>query len=81
MASWAAVNLATQVGRTFDLFDWTGVTPTGDFTVSSPYAWDLSNLYTTGQITVTAMPEPSSAWLLLIIGAAVSIRRRTRIAA
>ena len=24
------VNLASQVGRTFDLFDWTGVNPTGD---------------------------------------------------
>ena len=54
----ADVNPATQVGRTFDLFDWTGVNPTGAFNVSSPYAWDLSNLYTTGQVTLTAIPEP-----------------------
>jgi hypothetical protein len=33
------VNLASQVGRTFDLFDWTGVTLTGAFAVSSPYHW------------------------------------------
>jgi uncharacterized protein YjbI with pentapeptide repeats len=53
------VNLASQVGRTFDLFDWTGVNPVGAFAVSSPYAWDLSNLYTTGEVTLTAVPEPA----------------------
>jgi hypothetical protein len=60
------VNPASQLGRTFDLFDWTGVTPTGAFAVSSPYAWDLSNLYTTGQVTLTAIPEPSSIFLLAL---------------
>jgi uncharacterized protein YjbI with pentapeptide repeats len=54
------VNLATQLGRTFDVFNWTGVTPTGAFAISSPYAWDLSNLYTTGEVTLTAIPEPSA---------------------
>jgi uncharacterized protein YjbI with pentapeptide repeats len=54
------VNLASQVGRTFDLFDWTGVTPAGAFGISSPYAWDLSNLYTTGEVTLTAVPEPAT---------------------
>ena len=44
------VNVATQSGRTIDLFDWTGVTPTGTFTVSSPYTWNLTNLYTTGEV-------------------------------
>ena len=57
------VNLASQVGRTFDLFDWTGVNPTGAFAVSSPYAWDLSNLYTTGEVTLTAIPEPRTLLL------------------
>ena len=55
----ADVNLASQVGRTFDLFDWTGVNPTGAFAVSSPYAWDLSNLYTTGEVTLIACPSPA----------------------
>ncbi len=50
------VNVATQIGRTIDLFDWTGVTPTGAFTVSSPYTWNLSKLYTTGEVTLTAVP-------------------------
>ncbi|HEY3394165.1 MAG TPA: pentapeptide repeat-containing protein [Lacipirellulaceae bacterium] len=50
------VNLASQVGRTIDLFDWTGVTPTGAFTLESPYTWNLSKLYTTGEVTLTALP-------------------------
>ena len=49
------VNLASQVGRTFDLFDWTGVTPTGVFSVASPYIWNLSKLYTTGEVTLTSV--------------------------
>lgn len=51
------VDVATQSGRTIDLFDWTGVTPTGAFTVSSPYTWNLSNLYTTGEVTLAAAPS------------------------
>ena len=46
------VTLATQVGRTFDLFNWAGVAPTGAFIVSSPYTWNLSQLYTTGEVTL-----------------------------
>ena len=63
----ADVNLASQVGRTFDLFDWTGVNPTGTFAISSPYAWDLSNLYTTGEVTLTAIPEPTSLALAALL--------------
>ena len=68
------VDVATQSGRTIDLFDWTGVTPTGAFTVSSPYTWNLSKLYTTGEVTLsiplpgdysgngTVGPEDYSLW-------------------
>jgi uncharacterized protein YjbI with pentapeptide repeats len=52
----AEVHLGTQIGRTIDLFDWTGVTPTGTFNIISPYTWNLSNLYTTGEVTLTAVP-------------------------
>jgi uncharacterized protein YjbI with pentapeptide repeats len=45
------VDVLSQVGRTFHIFDWTGVEPTGAFTVASPYPWDLSELYTSGEIT------------------------------
>ena len=48
------VSLAGQIGRTFDLFDWTDVAPMGAFTVSSSYVWDLSKLYTTGDVTFLA---------------------------
>jgi hypothetical protein len=73
----ADVNPASQVGRTFDLFDWTGVNPTGAFAISSPYAWDLSNLYTTGQVTFTAIPEPDALGLVLF-AFGLSLYRRCR---
>ena len=47
------VNPAGQVGRTMNLFDWTGVTPTGSFNVDSYYSWDLSRLYTSGEVTLS----------------------------
>jgi uncharacterized protein YjbI with pentapeptide repeats len=50
----ADVVLSSQLGRTIDLFDWTGVTPTGVFNVVSPYGWDVSKLYTTGEVTFTS---------------------------
>ena len=46
------VDVAAQSGRTIDLFNWTGVSPSGAFAVSSPYAWDVTKLYTTGEITL-----------------------------
>jgi hypothetical protein len=69
----ADVNLASQVGRTFDLFDWTGVTPTGAFAISSPYQWNMSNLYSIGQVTLTAIPEPSSVALAVAVFVLVAI--------
>jgi hypothetical protein len=75
----ADVNLASQVGRTLDLFDWTGVTPTGAFAISSPYAWDLSNLYATGEVTLTAVPEPHAVFLLGFALTALVAMRRLRL--
>jgi uncharacterized protein YjbI with pentapeptide repeats len=65
----ADVNLSSQVGRTLDLFDWTGVSPTGAFAISSPYTWDLSHLYTAGEVTLLFIPEPST---LLLFGSALT---------
>ena len=50
------VNLAGEIGRTINIFDWTGVTPIGVFTVTSPYTWDLSKLYTTGEVILSNVP-------------------------
>jgi uncharacterized protein YjbI with pentapeptide repeats len=72
----ADVNLASQIGRTFDLFDWTGVTPTGAFAISSPYAWDLSNLYTTGEATLIAIPEPRTLAFVAVTGVGLIFRSR-----
>ncbi|MGD9634448.1 MAG: pentapeptide repeat-containing protein [Pirellulales bacterium] len=60
-------NAAGQIGRTFKLFDWTGVNPTGTFSVVSPYRWDLSHLYSTGAVTLLAVPEPSTLVLCLAL--------------
>jgi hypothetical protein len=51
--------------------------PTGTFAISSLYAWDTSNLFTTGEITLTAIPEPANV-LLAILGAAAGARRARR---
>jgi uncharacterized protein YjbI with pentapeptide repeats len=72
----ADVNPATQVGRTFDLFNWESVSPTGAFEVSSPYRWNLSNLYTTGEVTLTAVPEPASIALAAAVVGMILLRRR-----
>jgi uncharacterized protein YjbI with pentapeptide repeats len=70
------VNPADQISRTFHLFNWTGVTPIGSFAISSPYRWNLSNLYATGEVTLTAVPEPAAS--VLVVVAAVGVRRMGR---
>jgi uncharacterized protein YjbI with pentapeptide repeats len=74
------VNVVAQIGRTFKLFDWTGLSPSGEFSVASPYVWNLSNLYTTGEVTLAAMPEPSSLPLAALAGSGLLWRRRAQIA-
>ena len=76
----ADVEMASQVGRTLNLFDWTGVLPTGEFTVESPYAWNLTDLYSTGEVTFLGVPEPSSYLLLLFAALALlpSVRAQAK---
>ena len=50
------VDMASQRGRTFRLFDWTGVAPTGTFHIESPNLWNLDTLYTTGEVTLAGVP-------------------------
>jgi hypothetical protein len=85
----ADVDPASQIGRRFDLFDWWGADRVGTFQIVSPYLWDLSRLYSSGEITLlsasahplysaAALPEPSSSVLVCIgfVGFALVRRRR-----
>jgi uncharacterized protein YjbI with pentapeptide repeats len=72
------VNLASQVGRTLHVFNWADVHPTGAFTVSSPYAWDLSHLYTTGEVTLLSVPEPGGFALAAVSAFSLTLYRRRK---
>ena len=52
-------NSTALAGTVFRVFDWTGVTPTGQFQIVSPYAvWETTQLYTTGEVTLTTVYSP-----------------------
>ncbi len=75
-------------GQSFDLFDWgssTGTFSTLDFSaapLAAGLTWDTSRLYLTGEIAITAVPEPESwaLWLagLAVVGRAAQRARRAR---
>jgi hypothetical protein len=69
------VNAVAQLGRTFDIFDWTGVVPSGAVSVLSPYSWNLSNLYSTGEVILIAVPEPATL-MLIVLGLPLLFIRR-----
>jgi hypothetical protein len=78
------VDVASQIRRTLRIFNWAGVSPTGQFELRSPYAWDTTKLYTTGEVTLVAVPEPGTASIVIfsvmVLAAAcrASCRRRQR---
>ncbi|MCY2955009.1 MAG: pentapeptide repeat-containing protein [Planctomycetota bacterium] len=57
---------AALIGHTFQLFDWTGVSPAGQFNIVSDPAlvWDTFKLYSMGDVTLLAVPEPATLTLL-----------------
>jgi len=67
------------LGTTFDLFNWNeGLTPGDTFaqvTWPAGFTWDLSDLYTGGTVTLTAVPEPATI-ALLATGLLLLRRRR-----
>jgi hypothetical protein len=73
------VDVASQVGRTLHIFDWTGVSPSGKFAIRSPYVWDAINLYATGEVTLIAVPESSATIMLAGVLAACCQRRWVRV--
>ena len=77
----AETSLSSLVGTTYQLFDWTGVSPVGQFDwilTQNELVWDTSRLYTTGEVTLSgAIPEPS-ALALVGLAATLIIRGRLR---
>ena len=52
------------MGTKYDLFRWRGPLPKSHFdqiTTRPGVVWDTSHLYTDGYVTLTAVPEPSTA--------------------
>jgi autotransporter-associated beta strand protein len=47
-------DVAARLGQTYQLFNWDGVSPSGTFALSSFHGWDTSQLYSTGNVTLTA---------------------------
>ncbi len=80
------VDPAGLLGDSFQLFDWTGVGPSGQFAqvvsdLPAGYGWDTSQLYTLGEVTL--VPEPGTCVLLgmgaiALVGYAAWQRRRKR---
>jgi T5SS/PEP-CTERM-associated repeat protein len=76
-----------QAGQQFDLLDWGSVTGSfaavdaSAFVLADGTALDLSQLYTSGTVSVTAVPEPGTwaLWLngLVVVGAMARRHQRT----
>jgi uncharacterized protein YjbI with pentapeptide repeats len=71
------VDVSAQIGRTFQLFDWTDVAPTGTLQVNSAYTWDTSRLYSDG--TVTLVPEPAWAGVGMVLAALMRFAAARRV--
>ncbi|RVU49474.1 PEP-CTERM sorting domain-containing protein [Rubrivivax rivuli] len=80
LADGSALAAGLAAGSAFDLFDWNGGV-SGSFTtlalpaLAEGLAWDTSDLYTGGALSVTAVPEPAT-WALMLGGLACGLLRR-----
>ncbi len=73
---------ADLIGATFDLFDWEGAVLSGQFdeqiVTEAGAVWDTTRLYTTGEVTLLAVPEPSTL-MLAVCGVLGIILTRMRL--
>ena len=78
----AGTSATLLVGASFRLFNWNGQLAPGqhfDQIISQPgYVWDTSKLYTTGLVTLTAVPEPATILLALCALCSAACVRATR---
>lgn len=82
----SASGFVAQAGDHFDLLDWDSLQgrfsriDTGSLKLAAGARLDTSRLYTTGEISITAVPEPAHWALLLagLAGLAVTPRRQRR---
>jgi T5SS/PEP-CTERM-associated repeat protein len=81
LTSWNG--FVAQAGQHFDLFDWGSTTGTfanidsSGFKLAAGTRLDTSALYTTGEISVTSVPEPAD-WALTLAGLSVLAWRARR---
>ena len=76
--SWSPCGFVAQAGQHFDLLDWGGLTGSFDqidssgLLLAASTRLDLSALYTTGTVSVSAVPEPGTLalWLAGLLGRA-----------
>ena len=81
-----------MAGDAWKLFDWSGILSgtapvegnNGFSSIVLPalgagYGWDVSQLFTTGVITVSGVPEPGRALMLLLGLLSLLTRRRRQI--
>lgn len=75
------VDIASLIGTSFKIFEWNGLLSEGDMFDNIVYAngtqWDVSKLYTTGEVVLTAVPEPMTIAMLGLGG--LMIRRKIRV--
>lgn len=83
--SWLGASMSVTQGESFDLFDFRGSSHGMFSSISLPVLpsdlrWDISTLYSTGEISVmTAVPEPNTlATLCLGTGIVLLVNRRRR---
>ncbi len=63
----SGTNPSSLIGNYYRLFDWSGVSSSGTFQVindlPAPYHWDLSQLYTSGNVMLLSGTAVASTWV------------------